>query len=95
MLGLFPTFESFAQIMDQSTEKYECRVINNNAKSNQLKDQIFWYKADPHGTFKLGSKEFWDLSKDLDSDDEDVQSYDPNSSRRSRGPKISVKKSKW
>jgi hypothetical protein len=93
--GMFPTFESFAQIMDQCTENYECLVINNNAKSNQLKDQIFWYKADPHATFRLGSKEFWDLSKDLDSDDEDVQSYDPNTSRRSRGPRISVKKSKW
>ena len=29
-----------------------------------------WYKIDPHGSFKLGSKEFWELSKDLDSDDE-------------------------
>ena len=93
--GMFPTFESFAQIMDQCTENYECLVINNNANSNQLKDQIFRYKADPHATFRLGSKEFWDLSKDLDSDDEDVQSYDPNTSRRSRGPRISVKKSKW
>lgn len=92
--GMFPTFESFAQIMDQCTENYECLVINNNAKSNKLNDQIFWYKADPHGTFKLGSKEFWELSKDLDSDDE-VESYDPNSARRGRGPKISVKKNRW
>ena len=94
--GMFPTFESFAQIMDQCTENYECLVINNNAKSNRLSDQIFWYKAEPHGAFKLGAKEFWELSKDLNSDDEDVESYDPNSSRRRTGPKINVKKSsKW
>ena len=93
--GMFPTFESFAQIMDQCTENYECLVINNNAKSNRLSDQIFWYKAEPHGAFKLGAKEFWDLSKDLNSDDEDVESYDPNASRRRTGPKINVKKSKW
>ena len=37
--GMFPTFESFAQIMDQCTENYECLVINNNAKA-QLNDQI-------------------------------------------------------
>ena len=30
--GMFPTFESFCQVMDQCTENYECLVINNNAK---------------------------------------------------------------
>ena len=93
--GMFPTFESFCQVMDQCTENYECLVINNNSKSNKLHDQIFWYKAEPHGDFKLGSKEFWEISKDINSDDED-EIYDPNSSRRrSNGPKISVRKSKW
>ena len=93
--GMFPTFESFCQVMDQCTENYECLVVNNNSKSNQLHDQIFWYKADPHGEFKLGSKDFWEISKEINSDDED-EMYDPNSSRkRASGPKISVKKSKW
>ena len=93
--GMFPTFESFCQVMDQCTENYECLVINNNSKSNKLHDQIFWYKAEPHGDFKLGSKDFWEISKDINSDDED-EIYDPNSSRRrSNGPKISVRKSKW
>ena len=93
--GMFPTFESFCQVMDQCTENYECLVINNNAKSNSLKDQIFWYKAEPHGEFKLGSKEFWELSKEINSDEED-ESYDPNASRKkSSGPRINVKKSKW
>ena len=93
--GMFPTFESFCQVMDQCTENYECLVINNNSKSNKLHDQIFWYKADPHGDFKLGSKEFWEMSKNLGSDDED-DAYDPQSARKkSSGPKINVKKSKW
>ena len=91
--GMFPTYESFAQVMDQCTENFECLVVNNNAKSNNLQDQIFWYKAQPHGDFKLGSKEFWEISKDLHSDDED-DSYDPNSGRK-RGPKINVRKSRW
>jgi len=94
--GMFPTFESFCQVMDQCTENYECLVINNNAKSNKLHDQIFWYKAQSHGPFKLGSKEFWELSKDFNSDDDDGDSYDPqNVKKRGQGPKISVKKSKW
>jgi hypothetical protein len=93
--GMFPTFESFSQVMDQCTENYECLVINNNAKSNKLQDQVFWYKAESHNDFRLGSKEFWDISKGMNSDDEDEQ-YDPNNvKKRGQGPKISVKKTKW
>jgi len=93
--GMFPTFESFCQVMDQCTENFECLVINNNSKSNKLHDQIFWYKAESKPDFKLGSKEFWDISKDLGSDDEDV-SYNPNDSKkRGSGPKINVKKTTW
>lgn len=94
--GMFPTFESFCQVMDQCTENFECLVINNNAKSNKLHDQIFWYKAEPHPDFKLGSKEFWELSKDISSDNEDEPSYDPqNTKKRGQGPKINVRKNKW
>jgi hypothetical protein len=94
--GMFPTFESFCQVMDQCTENYECLVINNNAKSNKLQDQVFWYKAEAHNDFRLGSKEFWELSKGMNSDDED-EKYDPGSvKKRGQGQKISVKKtSKW
>ena len=92
--GMFPTFESFCQVMDQCTENFECLVINNNSKSNKLQDQIFWYKAANHGNFRLGSKEFWELSKDIDSDEED-EIYDPNSvQKRGAGPKINVRKNK-
>jgi hypothetical protein len=90
--GMFPTFESFCQVMDQCTENYECLVISNNAKSNKLDDQIFWYKASGHNDFRLGSKEFWDISKDLGSDDDD-EAFDPK--KQVKGPRINVKKSKW
>jgi len=93
--GMFPTLESFCQVMDQCTENFECLVINNNSKSNKLQDQVFWYKADAHNDFRLGSKEFWELSKQINDDDEDEQ-YDPNNvKKRGQGPKIAVKKSKW
>ena len=93
--GMFPTFESFCQVMDQCTENYECLVINNNVKSNKLQDQIFWYKADNHRDFKLGSKEFWEISKDIHSDD-DEELYDPNARNNKRqGPKINVRKNRW
>jgi hypothetical protein len=94
--GMFPTFESFCQVMDQCTENYECLVINNNVKSNKLQDQVFWYKAENHNDFRLGSKEFWELSKNYNSDDEEGEKYDPNANKkRGNGQKISVKKTKW
>ena len=94
--GMFPTFESFCQVMDQCTENYECLVINNNSKSNKLNDQVFWYKADNHNDFRLGSKEFWELSKGMPEEEQEEQ-YDPTKSKkRGAGPKISVKKTaKW
>ena len=94
--GMFPTFESFCQVMDQCTENYECLVINNNVKSNKLHEQIFWYKAETHKDFKLGSREFWEISKDLNSDD-DEELYDPNlrANNNRKGPKINVKKNRW
>ena len=92
--GMFPTFEAFCQVMNQCTENYECLVVSNNAKSNKLEEQIFWYKASSHNNFKLGSAEFWEMSKDIDSDEEDGESYDPSSIHK-KGPLINVKKNKW
>ena len=60
--GMFPNFEMFCSVLDQCTENYECLVICNCAKSNQIEDQVFWYKADQHSAFRLGSKEVWDYS---------------------------------
>ena len=92
--GMFPTFESFCQVMDQCTENFECLVINNNVKSNKLQDQIFWYKAESHKDFKLGSREFWEISRNIVSDDEE-DVYDPNKGVRRNRQKINVKKNKW
>jgi hypothetical protein len=91
--GMFPSLESFSQVMDQCTENFECLVINNNSKSNKLKDQIFWYKACTQPPFKLGSKEYWEISKQLASDDEDEPEYDVNQSKRKNISRINVKKS--
>jgi hypothetical protein len=93
--GMFPTFESFCQVMDQCTENYECLVIDNNVKSNKLSDQIFWYKAnsDIRHDFKLGSKEFWEMSKSMGDDEEDAP-YNPEQYRKTV-QKINVKKTKW
>lgn len=94
--GMFPTFEAFCQVMDQCTENYECLVIHNNAKSNKLEDQVFWYKADSHNDFRIGSQKFWDFSAKHYKKDEGngMQTYDPTNFQR-RGPNILVKKNEF
>ena len=62
--GMFPSFEMFCQVMDQCTENYECLVINNNAKSNKLSDQVFWYKAEAKPEFQIGGESYWKYSKE-------------------------------
>jgi hypothetical protein len=57
--GMFPTFEIFCQVMDQCTENFECLVVYNNAKSNNIEDQVFWYKAEDHPNFRIGAPAFW------------------------------------
>ena len=90
----FPSFEFFCQIMDQCTQNYECIVINNNCLSNSLQDVVFWYKAEIHGEFRIGAPEFWRYAQSMlkDKEEEDTNTYDPNSARRLRGPVIQVRK---
>ena len=84
--GMFPTFEIFCQVLDQCTENYECLVINNNSKSRKLEDQVFWYKAAPHGDFKMGASDFWEYHKrnysTADADEEDE--FDVNQIHKKR-----------
>lgn len=93
--GMFPSFEVFCQTMDQCTENFECLVINNNAKSNKIEDQVFWYKAEPHENFRMGAKEFWALNSELskeEDDEEEEEMFNINDIRKKKGPCINVKK---
>jgi hypothetical protein len=83
--GMFPDFDSFSQVMNMCTENYECLVIDNNAKSNKLEDQVFWYKAQPRGDFKLCAPEYWIQSANYHRDDEEEQEdFNPGSQPGSR-----------
>jgi hypothetical protein len=87
--------------MDQCTENYECLVINNNAKSNRLDDQVFWYKAEPHCDFKLGAEILWQqasrMTCDSDEDDDEgnakfMQDYNNSHSKKKKLSQFQVKK---
>lgn len=93
--SMFPTFESFCSVMDQTTENYECLVIHNGSQSNKIQDQIFWYKAENHGDFKLGSKLFWEVSAQLPNDSDDEEEYDPNAGKKKTGGVMVKKQTRW
>ena len=58
--GIFPTFDAFQEVMNQCTENYECLVLDNTSKSNKIEDVVFWYKARPNLSFKVGDKSLWE-----------------------------------
>jgi hypothetical protein len=89
----FPSFEFFCQIMDQCTQNYECLVMNNNSQSNKLEDNVFWYKAQMHGEFRIGAPIFWEHSAAAMREKENGSGgYDPAAFTKRKGPVIQVKK---
>lgn len=94
--GMFPTFEIFCQVMNQCTENFECLVINNSSQSNNIIDQVFWYKGEMHPPFRVGAPQFWQYhSQNYSGGDEDEEEEDTNlnSIKKKNTIAVNVKKS--
>ena len=72
------------------------KATDNTTKSNKLEDTVFWYKADTHNDFKICLQHYWDVSKNILSNDDDVEdTYDPSKLKaKSKGPRIRGEKTK-
>lgn len=57
--GIISSFEIFCNILDACTQNHECLVIKTSGNSSNLKDQVFWYKAESHTNFRVGHPKFW------------------------------------
>ena len=90
--GMFPDYDSFCQVMNQCTENYECLVIDNNAKSNKLEDQVFWYKAQPRPDFKLCAPELWAHSANNMKEGDEVEEFDPTAGGARRKFQLNVQR---
>jgi hypothetical protein len=91
--GMFPTFQMFCQFMDQCTENYECLVICNGIQSNRLEDQVFWYKAQEHGPFKMCDDSIWADNKPFTSSILAAEDYNPEMvKKRGADPWVKIKK---
>lgn len=96
--GVFSDFNTFRQVLQQTTTGYDCLVIDNKASSNKLEDMVFWYRAEPKD-FKMCDSQLWDMqaiqderdrNKKREEDDDDID-YDPNVLVKNK-LKINVKK---
>jgi len=57
--SVLPTFDYFCNILDACTQNHECLVIKTSSNSTDVRDQIFWYKAEAHHNFRVGHPKFW------------------------------------
>lgn len=100
--GMFPTFDVFNQVMNQCTENFECLVIDNKTQSNNINDNVYWYKAQD-SNYKMCSQNLWEMQalqdqRDLmginnDDEDEDNEDFDPGVFMKKKNTKlIKVKK---
>ena len=101
--GMFPTFDVFNQVMNQCTENFECLVIDNKIQSNNINDNVYWYKAQD-SNYKMCSQNLWEMQalqdqRDLmgisneDEEEEDNEDFDPGVFMKKKNTKlIKVKK---
>ena len=80
--GMLPSFDHFCNILDACTQNHECLVIKTSGNSSDLRDQVFWYKAEYHNNFRTGHPKFWNFhSKNYndnyeEDDDKDQEHLD-------------------
>lgn len=61
--GMIPSFDHFCNILDACTQNHECLVIKTSGNSTDLREQIFWYKAESHSNFRVGHHKLWNYHK--------------------------------
>ena len=80
--GVFPTFDSFNEVLTQCTENYECLVLNNRSTSNKIEDVVFWYKAKINRKFRMGSPALWEHHKRNYNKDHDTPQEQPTEMKK-------------
>lgn len=77
-VGIIHEFKTFCKVMNGCTKDYGCLVVDKTTNSNEVEDNIFYYKAKINNKpFKVGSKKLWALhEKYYKSDESDHEDAD-------------------
>lgn len=89
----FMTYEIFDAILNQCTDDYGCIVIDNTTGSNRLEDQVFYYRAEDRGDFKMCPTRCWSYSENQSSFDE-TDDKDEKHQREMRQKRVNQKQYK-
>ena len=92
--GMFPNFKFFEKVMNQCTENRECLVLHLSSLSNDLSNQVYWYKASDPGDFKMCPEFLWQQNDDEEESDEEYsdEMYQEKYVRHRNDPTIDVQK---
>lgn len=77
-LGMLPNFQVFEKVMDACTQNYECLVLDRTQKSTRVEDCLFWFKAEPHYDFRIGSDRLWNFHRknyDVNHDEKKMKQH--------------------
>lgn len=67
--GMAGSYKDFCDLMDQLTGNHTCMIFKNRSQSNNIEDNIFYYKARLHvdknkkSNWKFGCKDYWEWHK--------------------------------
>ena len=94
--GIFPHFSVFQDVLNSCTEGYDCLVLDNTSKSNNIQDCVFWYRAKPTRDFKVGTKELWKYCKKNydEKKAKAIPEFDKKQMKKKNTPSVLVKKIK-
>lgn len=90
-LGMLPSFTIFERVMDACTQNYECLVLDRTSRSTDPEKALFWFKAAPSYTFRIGSDRLWAYHQSHYDEDHDERLMRQRKAQRLQGI---VKKSK-
>jgi hypothetical protein len=94
--GMIPSFEYFCNILDACTQNHECLIIKTSGNSSDIREQVFWYKAEAHTDFKVGHPDFWKYHKSNynekyeEEDDKNKEEFDKLKRKFAKTRKLKV-----
>lgn len=79
--SIFDKPADFRKVLSQCTKDYNCLVIDNTSRSDNIEDQVFWYKAKLNREFRIAPENWdrWDKMLDKNSDKKKKPSYKSSS----------------
>lgn len=84
-LGMLPSFHVFERVMDACTQNYELLVLDRTVKSTRAEDALFWFKAAPSYSFRIGSDRLWQYHREHYDKDHDERTTQRRRAQRSQG----------